>query len=310
MNAHLPWWLRHGHTQTLAALASQPDECVASSQQCLETADGDFVNLTWFDHQTGPIFILLPGMGGHARSPYIQVIANHLWKAGFSSVVLEGRGARQPNRLAKFYHAGFTEDIDWLSARLYASNRPVYAIGFSLGANVLVKWLAQAQEHSRIKAAAMVSMTFDLSSTATLANRGFNRIYQARVLSGHLRVARAKLHLPEYQRRREHLAHTKTMADFDDRFTAPLNGFGSAQAYYGYASSAQFLPYIPVPCVVLNAADDPLISPSSWPNSTELPPHIELLKVPHGGHLGFMARWRKSYFPDQLTAFFKTKVQT
>ncbi len=77
--------------------------------------------------------------------------------------------------------------------------------------------------------------------------------------------------------------------EFDDAFTAPVCGYGTADNYYRQASSLQLLPSINLPTLILAAEDDPLVlaeplrkarlSSSTW---------LHLLR--HGGHLGFLSR--------------------
>jgi uncharacterized protein len=310
MRIDVPWWLKQGHVQTVAPIFDRKAYTPPTRHQSIELDDGDFIEVNWFDQGSGPLFILLPGMGGSFNSTYIRVLADHLWHHGYSSVVLESRGAVKPNRLARFYHAAAIDDLGWLIGELRKLNRPLLGVGFSLGGNVLARWLAESGKDCGLKAAATVSMTFDLSSTARLACRGLNRIYQARVLASYMRTAKAKLHLPEYKSRHHALRKVRTMFEFDNLITAPINGFGNARNYYARASSSQFLSSIRIPGLVLGAADDPLIQPATWPSQASLPDHVRIMKTEHGGHLGFVGTGRNYYFPEKLITFFRGELSS
>ncbi|WP_426745007.1 alpha/beta fold hydrolase [Myxococcus faecalis] len=305
-----PWWLRHSHVQTVAPHLDPRRFDVAIEQRRHELPDGDFVDVHWLNREgSGPLFILLPGMQGTPDSTYIRALLGELSRRGLRAAVLCHRGGAVPNRLAPFYHAGFTEHLGWLVAtvREQEPTTPLYAVGFSLGGSMVIRYLAQTGHHSHLRAAAAVSLTFDLASTAARAYEGINQLYQLRVLRSYQRVARLKAHLPEYASRLGALSGLRGIRDFDEVFTAPLHGFSDAQDYYRRCSSRQFLGDIQTPFLILNAGDDPLVAPDTLPSPGELRSHVQLELTPHGGHLGFMYRHASGfgyYPPSRLISFF------
>ncbi|MCP3135975.1 YheT family hydrolase [Pyxidicoccus xibeiensis] len=305
-----PWWLRHSHVQTVVPHLDPRRYDVASEHVRHELPDGDFADVHWLNREgTGPLFILLPGMQGTPSATYIRSLLWELSQRGLRAAVLCHRGGAVPNRRAQFYHAGFTEHLAWLVAFLHARepHTPLYAVGFSLGGSMVIRYLAETGHASHLSAAAAVSLTFSLSSTARRACEGINQLYQLRVLRSYQRVARLKAHLPEYTSRLGALKGLRSIRDFDDVFTAPLHGFEDAEDYYQRCSSRQFLSRIETPFLILNAEDDPLVARDTLPAARELREHVRLELTPHGGHLGFMYRWSSGlcyYPPSRLISFF------
>lgn len=305
-----PWWLRHPHVQTVAPRLDPRRFGVGTEHLRHELPDGDFVDVYWLNRQRpGPLFILLPGMQGTQDSPYIRAMCGELSKRGLRAAVLCHRGGALPNRQAAFYHAGFTEHLAWLVALLREQepHTPLYAVGFSLGGSMLIRYLAQTGQASGLVAGAAVSLTFSLASTARRACEGINQLYQLRVLESYKRTARGKAHLPEFASRLGSLSGLRSIQAFDELFTAPLHGFRDAEDYYQRCSSRQFLSRLEQPFLILNAEDDPLVARDTLPGARELREHVRLELTPHGGHLGFLG-WQPSglayYPPTRLISYF------
>ena len=79
-----------------------------------------------------------------------------------------------------------------------------------------------------------------------------------------------------------------TLYQFDDRFTAPRNGFTSADEYYEVNSSRRCLGGIRAPTMTIHAMDDPFVPVTPY-LETEWRAHPKVTPVlPRtGGHLGF-----------------------
>jgi hypothetical protein len=313
-NLQVPWWLRHAHAQTIMPRLDFRKFTVPAEHERHELPDGDFVDVHWVGrHQAGPLVVLLPGMQGGHDGIYIRALLWELSRSGFRAAVLCHRGGTVPNRLARFYHAGFIDDLAWLISLLRAKEprTPLFAVGFSLGGSMLIRYLAETGHGSGLAAAAAVSMTFSLASTAGLAGVGVNRLYQYRILRSYKRVASAKSHLPEYAPRVAALDSLQSVRAFDEVFTGPLNGFTGADDYYRRCSSRQFLPGLEVPFLILNAEDDPIVARETIPSARELRGHVRLELPRHGGHLGFLCRTQSQlgyYHPHRLTSFFRERL--
>ena len=144
------WWLTNPHAQTIWGSLCRPRPRPRYRRQRLELPDGDFLDLDWAsgDHRpAAPLVLVLHGLEGCSRSPYARGLVAHLLGAGFDALVMHFRGCGgTPNRLRRTYHSGETSDLrqvlNWLAR--HWPDRPVFAVGFSLGGNVLLKYLGES----------------------------------------------------------------------------------------------------------------------------------------------------------------------
>ncbi|MFP5344553.1 MAG: YheT family hydrolase, partial [Gammaproteobacteria bacterium] len=141
-----PWWLRNAHLQTLWAALVRRAPQPALRRERLELPDGDFVDLDWTTGLSGPVVIILHGLQGSSGSNYARGLLESLHQHGYRAVLMHFRGCSgEPNRLPRFYHAGDTGDLYALIHALRAREprTPMAAVGYSLGGNMLLKYLAQ-----------------------------------------------------------------------------------------------------------------------------------------------------------------------
>jgi len=187
----------------------------------------------------------------------------------------------------------------------------LFAVGYSLGGNVLLKWLGETGENNPLDAALAISVPYELADCAERLNHGFSRVYQTILLAIMLRATREK-----YARRNDIdlsvMKHLHTIRDFDNRITAPLHGFNDVEHYYGDASSYPHLRHISTPTLLLHARDDPFMWPSTLPVENDLSDQVTLELSPDGGHVGFVsgplfrpAYWLEQRIPKYIESFLK-----
>jgi predicted alpha/beta-fold hydrolase len=211
-----------------------------------------------------------------------------LGQAGLRPVFMHWRGCSgDPNRLARSYHSGATDDIARVVAHLREQEpaTPLAAVGWSLGGNALLKWLGETGSANPLAAAAAISVPFRLERAAARMAQGFSRLYQWRLVVELRHSLEAKrrlrgLELPTAPR--------GGFRAFDDAVTAPLHGYRDANDYYARASSRPWLDRIAVPTRILHAVDDPFMDPGAIPTARELPPAVTLELARRGGHVGFV----------------------
>ncbi|RPH70411.1 MAG: alpha/beta fold hydrolase [Myxococcaceae bacterium] len=238
--------------------------------------------------------MVLHGLEGSPHSGYVRATLNEIARRGWGAVAMAWRSCSgEPNRTLRSYCSGETEDPRFVCARIRGAGvrGPLFAIGYSLGANALLKLLAETGEDAPVDAAAAVSTPFDLAACAraldapwgggALYRRVFLRTLRQKAL-GKLREHPACGLSPEVVRR------ARTLHAFDDAFTAPSNDYRDADDYYARASSGPLLPRIRRPVLCISAEDDPMIPVETLP--TPIPnPSVQLLRTRRGGHVGFLA---------------------
>lgn len=315
-------WLRNPHLQTLFA-AARPTPRLRLQRERLNLPDGDFLDLDWLD-ATGtevtdgtPVVMILHGLTGSIRSKYLRGLMQRLHTRGWRAVLMHFRGAsEEPNRLARGYHSGETEDFDF-ALRLLKTRYPTAtfaAVGFSVGGNVLLKWLGEQGARAPVVTAVAVSVPFDLRLSAKAINRGFSRLYQARLLHAMRSNAMAKFSRIEPPFALPKLSELRDFHAYDAAMTAPLHGFAGVDDYYDRCSSRQFLKNVRVPTLILHAIDDPFMSPDVIPTEAELSDQVTLELSQRGGHVGFISAgpkgqpqfWLESRIPQHLESFLST----
>ena len=314
-----PAWLPGGHLQTIYPLLIKPDRH-AYRRERVNTPDGDFIDIDWNAHAgptspecTNPVTILFHGLEGSSGSHYARSLMHALISTGWGGGVVHFRGCSgEENRLARAYHSGDSGEVDWILRRIRAMHpgRPLYAIGVSLGGNVLLKWLGEhaVSACQVVDAAAAVSAPFDLTASGHHLARGANLIYTHYFLATLKPSALAKLRrFPGlFDERRLHQA--RTLHAFDDIVTAPLHGFANADDYWRRASSRPWLRTIAVPTLLLNARNDPFLPTHALPGPEDVSPSVTCDFPSGGGHVGFVSGpWpgRLDWLPRRLMHFLR-----
>jgi predicted alpha/beta-fold hydrolase len=259
-----------------------------------ETPDGDFIDVDRIGSDaTAPLVVLFHGLEGSSGSHYARALSGALAEAGWRLAVPHFRGCSgEPNRLARAYHSGDSEEIGWMLARfsVEAQGAPLAAVGISLGANALLKWLGEAGRSAgdRVRCAVAVSAPLDLTAAGDALGRGFNRVYSRMFLSSLKRKAKEKCaRFPGLIDLRA-ARRARTLRAFDDAVTAPLHGFRDASDYWHRSSAKPWLAHIRVPTLLLNALNDPFMPARVLPGAHEVSASVHLEFPDEGGHVGFV----------------------
>ncbi len=308
-------WLPGAHLQTLFSPFFRRAPVLERERERITLADGDFIDLDWFGPRNAqqPCVVLLHGLTGSSSSLYILGQQQALAQRGLGSVAVNWRGCSgEPNHLARGYHSGASEDLAEVLAHLRRTmpEAPLAAVGYSLGGNVLLKYLGETGEQSLLQAGAAVSVPFRLDQSADRLNLGFSRVYQMRFMREMLAYITNKQRLFAHQGRdAEHASLTAlgtldgmdNFWDFDGRVTAPLHGYASAEDYYRRCSSRFFLGAIKVPTLLIQSLDDPFVFPHSLPEQVELSPTTEFELHTRGGHVGFIEGlpWKPAFYLER-----------
>jgi uncharacterized protein len=310
-----PWWLPGGTPQTIFAYYRKPAARFDYRRERWETPDGDFIDLDWVDgvNKEAPLVVLFHGLEGCSRSHYALALMSMARRRGWHGVVPNFRGCSgEPNRLARSYHSGDSQEIDWILRRLHErdSRFGIFAVGVSIGGNMLLKWLGEQGGRSSevVRRAAGVSVPVDLAAAARELDRGIKRlIYTESFLRPLRRKALEKITAHELPLDIQLVRRASTFQQFDDLYTAPVHGFKDAEDYWTRASSKPWLKGIKVPTLLVNALNDPFLPAAALPGPHEVSHAVTLDYPVSGGHVGFVAGrfpGNSNWLSQRVLAFF------
>lgn len=308
------WWLRNPHLQTLWPTLLRPRRALPLTRDRVELPDGDFIDLSGVDGTQGPVVLVLHGLEGSLDSHYAQGTLAALATKGYRPFFMHFRGCSgSPNRLARSYHSGATEDLLSLLEHLRGQlgQAPFAAVGYSLGGNLLLKYLGERPPPIPLQAAVAISVPFQLRDAMARLDRGFSRLYQ-RHLVGRLRASYQRKFATRTSPLGVDVSQLRSFFEFDDQVTAPLHGFAGAEDYYARCSCRQFLARIQTPTLILHARDDPFMFPHTLPSAAELGPAMRLEVSERGGHVGFVAGrlpWMPRYWAEERLVAFLDQVR-
>lgn len=312
------WWLPGAHLQTVWGPATRGRRLVRFSREVLETLDEDDLILDHLEGPPGsPRLLVLHGLEGSSFSPYVQGLLAQAAARGWRGTAMNFRScARDPNdpsrmllnRRTRLYHSGETGDFDFL-VRTLSDREPgakLFAVGVSLGGNVLLKWLGENPTQRRVAAAATISVPYDLAAGSRQLEAPLGRLYVRALLRTLQRKALdVARRFPEaaFQMDIPRTRRARTLWEFDDAATAPLHGFAGATDYYARSSSLGFLSRIEAPTLCISAEDDPFLPSSVLLQARAMASAaIDFVTTPRGGHIGFaagLAPWKARFWAEE-----------
>ena len=308
-----PAWLRNAHAQTMWAPFFRRPPRTPRRVERIETPDGDSLELYVVEGNVGkPAVLMSHGLEGSADSKYILGMNDKLHGLGWTAVTMEFRGCgREINRARRMYHSGETTDFAFVAARLAAAHPRLYLAGFSLGGNVLAKWLGESARAVPVNvcAAAAISVPYDLTVSGPHIDRVLGGFYSRHFLKSLVRKAEEK--------ERQHpgcvdiarVRAARTLYQFDNDATAALHGFRDADHYYESQRSGPFLDGVRVPTLLLSAADDPFSPASTLPrDAADRSDYLHPQFTENGGHVGFVCGppFNPRYWAEeQIVRFFQ-----
>ncbi len=312
--------LGNRHAQTLAATFLGRLRPIKYYRQTVTLPDNDFVDLDWLKKpltDTGiPILIIFHGLEGSSNSHYVRELARFANQSEWSVVVMNFRSCSgQLNKQARLYHSGETSDASFILDFLHQNypNASLYAAGFSLGGNMLLKLAGEQGDDCLLEALVSVSAPIKLNESTLYMIKGLSRYYQWYLLRALKRKAIAKFEQHDYSMLidlpKHHLEECQDIREFDEIFTARIHGFDGASDYYQKNSAYQFLKTITRPTLIIHSLDDPIAPGSILPDADQLPRHIQLDITKQGGHAGYLGGqlWRpKFWLPERILEFFES----
>lgn len=288
-----PRYQYNGHLQTVLPSLLRKVPGVNYERERLTLTDGDFVDLDWLNGGNNRLVILTHGLEGDSQRHYIRGTARLFAQHGYDVLAWNCRSCSgEMNRSFRLYNHGeigdFGEVIDHaLQTKPY---QDVALIGYSMGGNITLKYLGVQGKNAPdvIRRAVAISAPTDLLASAKLLDLPSNRLYRKRFMKKlTLKISQKALQFPGRLDMRR-LGEVKVWEDFDNFFSAPVNGYRDAQDFYQQASAVNFMPDIQTPVLLLNAQNDPILSPECAPVALAgQMPNLYLETPRLGGHVGF-----------------------
>ena len=309
-----PFYLFNGHLETIIpALARKVP--LQYQRERLLLSDDDFVDLDWIRQGADQLVLLTHGLEGDSHRHYIKGMARRFTDEGWDALAWNCRSCSgEMNRQQRLYNHGEIGDIGEVvhHALEQYNYKSIVMIGFSMGGSITLKFLGTHGEQapSQIKAAIAFSTPCDLKEGVRILDTPQNKIYKKRFL-GMLRPkiehkANAFPGLLDYNKYDE----IQSWSDFDNWYTAPLNGFTNAESFYQFASAKNFMAGICRPTLLVNAQNDPLLTPACSPiELARQHPYIHLETPKTGGHVGFWRPGRRYVWSEKRAwAFVQTQL--
>ncbi|HNX25555.1 MAG TPA: alpha/beta fold hydrolase [Spirochaetota bacterium] len=302
-----PFLLGNNHLQTVLPTLFRKVKGVNYVRERIDTPDGDFIDLDISSIGADRTVILSHGLEGKSDRAYMKGMIKAFNIRGWDGVSFNFRGCSgEPNRTSATYHSGKTEDLNSVIQHLISVKKykTITLAGFSLGANLTLKYAGEMGERipSEIKSAIGISAPCDLISSSIEIHKRKNIIYAKRFLKTLVDKMKQKEHLHNAGITRDYKS-IRTLKDFDDKFTAPLNGFIDAMDYWGKCSSVKFISGTAIPILILNAKDDPILGEECFPYKEAASNRNIFLEVPgKGGHMGFITFSKNGEFWHETRA--------
>ncbi|MBI2602156.1 MAG: alpha/beta fold hydrolase [Deltaproteobacteria bacterium] len=282
--------------QTIYANYVRKVPLLAYQRENVVTPDGDFLHLDWVLNSGKRLVILTHGIAGDSQCSYMRGMGQAFLQKGWSVLAwnMRGRGSDTPNVKKENYHMGFTHDLRFVVDHVIQekSFSEVVIIGFSMGGNILLKYLGEEGScaPAALRASIAISAPIDLVSCGIHMDLAANRLYSAKLLKELLAILDRKHSLLASHINVSSLREVKTWKEFDETYTVPLYGFRDFEDYRQKASSKPLLAKLGVPSLLLNAYDDPMLTAECFPTSiVNQNPHLFGEFPENGGHIGFVS---------------------
>jgi len=305
-----PLFFRNGHLSTIYSGLIRKVENLEQSRERIELPDNDFLDLDWSYAQkpSKKIVILIHGLEGSAKRAYMRGSAKILSESGFDVCAINLRGCSGvTNKIYRSYNSGATEDLQAVMEHVQQLDTysEIYLHGFSLGGNLLLKYLGENRlVPKEIKGAVAISVPCQLDNSLSQLLQFKNVLYAKRFKGNLIEKLKLKQELFPDRISESDIQKVHTLKDFDDIYTSKAHGFKDAMDYYAQCSSLQFLPAINIPTLIINAQNDSFLGKACYPISEAEQNENLFLEIPtYGGHVGFHGAQNSTYSERRTLEF-------
>ncbi|MCG8531594.1 MAG: alpha/beta fold hydrolase [Desulfovibrionales bacterium] len=306
-----PFFLPNGHAQTLYPTIFRSVHLPTCTVERIATYDNDYLDIDFHDavkpSKKMRVAIISHGAEGDSKKAYVKGMARAMTRAGWDVAAWNFRGCSgAPNRRLHTYHSGSVEDLHSVVTHCCGKGyTEVVLIGFSMGGNQILKYLGEMScfVPSAVQAAVVFSVPCDIQGSSDALSKSINKMYVMNIM----RTVRGKVQQKQEQFAdvfdARKLLKAKNFKEFDDVFTAPFYGFDNAETLWKHCSCLQYLDGIRVPTLLLNARNDPFLSPTCYPTGQAHRSKYLYLETPaDGGHIGFVRLADDEYYWSEIRA--------
>ncbi|WP_348661310.1 alpha/beta fold hydrolase [uncultured Olleya sp.] len=301
---------RNGHVSTIYSGVMRKVEGVTQKRERITLPDQDFIDLDWSyaGNKTKQLLVVLHGLEGNAQRHYMLGSAKMANQNNMDAVCVNFRGCSgEVNKTFQSYHSGKTDDLASVIKHITSQfdYDTIYLNGFSLGGNVILKYLGETLDlPKQIKAAVTVSVPVYLRGSLEQLMSSKNYVYSKKFLRNLRTKLVEKQQLFPQKINNQDLSAVRTLKDFDDVYTSKAHGFKDAYDYYEQASSLQYLKHISIPTLLINAQNDSFLSKECYPiQEAEENTNFYLEMPKYGGHVGFYDQQNVYYSEKRMLQF-------
>ncbi len=295
----------NGHLQTILPSLARKVEGITYARERLELPDGDFLDLDWVEKKDArKLVILTHGLESSSERAYIKGMAHHFYNHGWDALAWNCRSCSgEMNRNLRLYNHGEIEDIASVidHALQQKDYERVVLVGFSMGGSISLKYLGVHGKNipEPIARAVAFSSPLDLGDSIRVLEQPQNLMYKRRFLKSLQNKIAAKAQLFPDKVDIRKFDQIRRWRDFDTFYSAPLNGYATPEDFYAQASAKNFVSGITIPALLVNALNDPLLSPLCSPRDlADSSPFFYLETPKRGGHVGFAIKKSPIYWSE------------
>ena len=302
---------KNWHYNTFIPALFYKNPKVNYSRTRIETPDDDFIDIDSSSVGSNKAVVILHGLEGSSDSGYVLHFTDYYNKQGYDVICPNYRGCSgELNNQLRMYNSGTTEDVHQVVEQTASSYDTVDIIGFSLGGNLVLKYLGEQAYDipENVGKGIAISAPIDLYNSSLELLRPQNFAYQIRfVISLWSKAIAKQRQFPDELK--VSLWKMWNLYRFDEHFTAPLFGYKDAKDYYDQNSSLQFLETLERPALLINSYDDPFLGDNCYP--TQLASQSKLfylIATQYGGHVGFAKDGSdRNWFKEKSLSFLSSK---
>ncbi len=301
-----PYLLKSGKAQTLFPFLFRSVN-LNYTRERYKTPDNDFFDVDWLKQQSSKLVVILHGLESSSKKAYVKGMARIFFEHGYEVAVINFRGCSgEDNLVYQSYHSGFYNDLDFFLQQQKDHYTEINAVGFSLGGNVLLRYIGTELAHP-LKKAVAISAPIDLASSAEEFKKPENQLYIRRFLKKMNKKLSERVKAFDMEMDEEKIFASRSFEEFDDLYTAPAHGYKTAQEYYAACSALKTLDKIQIPALLINAKNDSFLSEKCYPTELAKTSKNFFLCTPeNGGHVGFTESLlpKRFYWTEKMALHF------